>query len=64
MQTFDLEQNDLRTLNATLHAQKTNTNQTAWNIINPIVAAMRSQWDWMHQLRSPSTARLAIIAPV
>ena len=35
MQTFDLEQNDLRTLNATLHAQKTNTNQTAWNIINP-----------------------------
>ena len=35
MQTFDLEQNDLRTLNATLHAQKTDTNQTAWNIINP-----------------------------
>jgi glutamate synthase domain-containing protein 3 len=35
MQTFDLEQQDLRTLNATLHAQKDDTNQTAWNIINP-----------------------------
>ena len=35
MQTFDLEQNDLRALNATLHGQKNNTNQTAWNIINP-----------------------------
>jgi methylamine---glutamate N-methyltransferase subunit B len=35
MQTFDLEQQDLRTLNATLHAQKENTNQTVWNIINP-----------------------------
>ena len=28
MQTFDLEQNDLRTLNAALHAQKTDANQS------------------------------------
>jgi glutamate synthase domain-containing protein 3 len=35
MQTFDLEAQGLRELNATLHAQADNTNQTAWEIINP-----------------------------
>lgn len=35
MQTFDLETQGLRKLNATLHAQADNTNQTAWEIINP-----------------------------
>lgn len=35
MQTFDLETEGLRALNATLHAQSENTNQTHWEIINP-----------------------------
>jgi len=35
MQTIDLEAQGLRTLNATLHAQGQETNQTAWEIINP-----------------------------
>ena len=35
MQTFDLEANDLRSLNETLHAQTETTNQTAWEILNP-----------------------------
>ncbi|MFV0244678.1 MAG: protein GlxC [Qingshengfaniella sp.] len=35
MQTFDLAANGLRELNATLHAQKGSTNQTAWEIVNP-----------------------------
>ncbi|MFM8699882.1 MAG: protein GlxC [Hyphomicrobiales bacterium] len=35
MQTFDLEVQGLRALNSTLHALKGQTNQTAWEIINP-----------------------------
>ena len=35
MQTFDLETDGLRKLNATLHAQAETTNQTAWEVINP-----------------------------
>jgi glutamate synthase domain-containing protein 3 len=35
MQTFDLSEKSLRDLNATLHAQKEHTNQTAWEIENP-----------------------------
>jgi len=35
MQTFDLEAQGLRALNATLHALQGSTNQTAWEIINP-----------------------------
>ncbi|MBK6467068.1 MAG: protein GlxC [Rhodobacter sp.] len=35
MQTFDLEAQGLRALNASLHALKGLTNQTAWEIINP-----------------------------
>ncbi len=35
MQTFDLEAEGLRALNATLQAQSQTTNQTAWEIINP-----------------------------
>ncbi len=35
MQTIDLEAEGLRHLNATLHAQSAETNQTAWEIINP-----------------------------
>lgn len=35
MQTFDLEAQGLRVLNSTLHALKGQTNQTAWEIINP-----------------------------
>ncbi|WP_420860425.1 protein GlxC [Algirhabdus cladophorae] len=35
MQTFDLEAQGLRELNATLHAQAETTNQTAWEIVNP-----------------------------
>ena len=35
MQTFDLEAQGLRALNSTLHALKGQTNQTAWEIINP-----------------------------
>jgi len=35
MQTFDLEAQGLRQLNATLHAQANDTNQTAWEVINP-----------------------------
>ena len=34
MQTFDLEAQGLRALNATLHALKGQTNQTEWEIIN------------------------------
>jgi glutamate synthase domain-containing protein 3 len=34
MQVFDLEANGLRALNAALHAQKDDTNQTAWEIVN------------------------------
>ena len=35
MQTFDLAAEGLRTLNSTLHAQNAETNQTAWEIVNP-----------------------------
>lgn len=35
MQTIDMAQTDLREMNATLHAQAENTNQTAWEILNP-----------------------------
>jgi glutamate synthase domain-containing protein 3 len=35
MQTFDLEAQGLRALNATLHAQAGDTNQTVWEVINP-----------------------------
>jgi methylamine---glutamate N-methyltransferase subunit B len=35
MQTFDLEAQGLRALNETLHGQTVNTNQTAWEIVNP-----------------------------
>ena len=34
MQTFDLESHGLRALNATLHALRGQTNQTAWEVIN------------------------------
>ncbi len=35
MQTYDLEADGLRGLNASLHAQAQDTNQTAWEIVNP-----------------------------
>lgn len=35
MQTLDMSEIDLRTVNATLQAQKADTNQTTWEIINP-----------------------------
>lgn len=35
METIDLAKSDLRTLNATLHAQSETTNQTLWQIENP-----------------------------
>ena len=35
MQTIDLQETGLRTLNATLHAQAEQTNQTVWEIENP-----------------------------
>jgi glutamate synthase domain-containing protein 3 len=35
MQSFDLAARSLRELNATLHAQKNDTNQTSWEVINP-----------------------------
>ena len=35
MQTIDLTEVGLRETNATLHAQADNTNQTAWEIVNP-----------------------------
>jgi glutamate synthase domain-containing protein 3 len=35
MQSFDLAAHSLRELNATLHAQKNDTNQTSWEVINP-----------------------------
>ncbi len=35
MQTIDLGQTPLRELNATLHAQAQQTNQTTWEIVNP-----------------------------
>ena len=35
MQTIDLTEVGLRETNATLHAQAHNTNQTAWEIVNP-----------------------------
>ncbi|MBE9476335.1 MAG: protein GlxC [Proteobacteria bacterium] len=35
MQSFDLETEGLRKLNSSLHAQNNDTNQTAWEIINP-----------------------------
>ncbi|WP_424988847.1 hypothetical protein [Microbulbifer sp. S227A] len=35
MQTYDLQANSLRELNAALHAQATDTSQTAWEIVNP-----------------------------
>ncbi len=35
MQSFDLEAEGLRKLNSSLHAQSNDTNQTAWEIINP-----------------------------
>lgn len=35
MQTVDLAQTSLRELNAALHAQSGQTNQTAWEVLNP-----------------------------
>lgn len=35
MQTFDLETNGLRALNAALQAQNEQTNETAWEVVNP-----------------------------
>ncbi|MEM6897021.1 MAG: GXGXG domain-containing protein [Pseudomonadota bacterium] len=35
MQTVDLSETGLRALNARLHAQSSETNQTAWEILNP-----------------------------
>ena len=35
MQTIDLQDMGLRDMNATLHDQTANTNQTAWEIVNP-----------------------------
>ncbi|WP_305970409.1 MULTISPECIES: GXGXG domain-containing protein [unclassified Mameliella] len=35
MQTYDLQANSLRDLNAALHAQANDTNQTSWEIVNP-----------------------------
>ena len=35
MLEFDLQENGLRKLNSALHDQKQNTNQTAWDVINP-----------------------------
>lgn len=35
MQTYDLEAQGLRGLNATLYAQKDSTNQTTWEVVNP-----------------------------
>jgi glutamate synthase domain-containing protein 3 len=35
MQTYDLEANGLRDLNAALHAQTAETNQTRWDVVNP-----------------------------
>ncbi len=35
MQTFDLEREGLRALNASLHALKGQTNMTKWEIVNP-----------------------------
>lgn len=35
MQTYDLQANGLRDLNAALHAQAADTNQTSWEIVNP-----------------------------
>lgn len=35
MQTYDLEADGLRGLNAALHAQTSETNQTHWEIVNP-----------------------------
>ncbi len=35
MQTFDLEAQGLRALNSSLHALKGQTNETAWEIVNP-----------------------------
>ncbi|WP_372572078.1 GltB/FmdC/FwdC-like GXGXG domain-containing protein [Ruegeria jejuensis] len=35
MQTYDLEANGLRGLNAALQAQSTETNQTSWEVVNP-----------------------------
>ena len=35
MQTLDLQDVGLRTVNATLHAQSEQTNQTAWEVTNP-----------------------------
>ncbi len=35
MQSYDLQANSLRELNAALHAQTHDTNQTRWEIVNP-----------------------------
>ena len=35
MQTFDLSEKGLRALHETLHAQAQDTNETAWDIVNP-----------------------------
>lgn len=35
MQTIDLETQELRALNEALHAQMDDTNQTAWEVLNP-----------------------------
>ena len=35
MQTYDLEADGLRGLNAALHAQSQDTNQTVWEVVNP-----------------------------
>lgn len=35
MQTLDMDEVDLRTVNATLQTQQADSNQTAWEIVNP-----------------------------
>ena len=35
MQTFDLSEKGLRALHETLHGQAENTNETAWEVVNP-----------------------------
>ncbi len=35
MQTLDLAKVELREVNSTLHAQKEDTNQTSWEVVNP-----------------------------
>ena len=61
MQTIDLEDQGLRTLNETLQAQAADTNQTEWLITNPrgshAIALV-----WMPRSMSPSRDRPDITA--